>query len=169
VKLEYNTIDLGAIFRVSETLTLGLDIKNLYGFSTKAEYDRVSLPIYLIAGFSTLRNGYRLSMDSEYIFGSFGGLEKKTANIWFLRAGLEKQLKYDLWFRMGLIYPVVVRTSSIGDVTSDIPWPKIGGTLGLGADLKYMNLDLAVYGDPAKSYLEQKAAVSLETTLTLKF
>jgi hypothetical protein len=157
------------MFRFSEKLTFGLDIKNLYGFSVKEEYDRISLPKYVVVGISTLRNGYRLAMDSEYIFGRFGGLEKKTANIWFLRAGLEKQLKYDLLFRMGLIYPVVVRTSSIGDVTNDIPWPKIGGTLGIGADLKYMNLDLVLYGDPAKSYLEQQAAVSIETTVTLKF
>jgi len=148
---------------------MGVDLKNLYGFSLKEEYDRVSLPKYLILGISTIQYGYTFSMDSEYVFGKFGGLEKKTAKIWLLRAGLEKPLEYNLKFRMGLIYPVVVRTSSIGDITNDIPWPKIGGSLGIGADLKWIVLDFAVYGDPAKSYLEQEATVSLETTATLKF
>ncbi len=146
-----------------------MDLKNLYGFSTKDKYDQVVLPKYIVLGISAIRYGFTLSMDSEYVFGSFGGLEKKTATIWMLRLGLEKPWKYHLKFRMGFIIPVIIRTSSIGDVTNDIPWPKMGGALGIGADFKWIDLDLALYGDPAKSYLEQKPTVSIETTVTLKF
>lgn len=112
---------------------------------------------------------YLLSMDSEYIFGAFGGLEKKTANIWLLRAGLEKNIGYGLILRAGLLYPVVVRTSSLGDLTRDMPQPGIGGSLGIGAVFKRFNLDAAVYADPARSYVEQNPAFGGEITMTVKF
>lgn len=160
---------MGVIIDISRDTSLGLTVKNLVGFSFEEEYRSFSLPRYAVAGFSTWIEGYRLAMDSEYIFGRFGGLEKKTANIWLLRAGLEKDVGYGFVVRAGIIFPAVVRTSSLGDMTEDIPWPKVGGSLGIGKVFKHVNLDLAVYGDPAKSYVEQQPAVRSEAAMTFRF
>ena len=108
-------------------------------------------------------------MDSEYIFGEFGGYQKQSANIWFLRGGLENRLTPYLHLRAGLIYPLMARSSALGDLKAGIPWPKIGPCLGLGLILNRFNLDLALYGDPAKSYIEQTPTLGATSTLTFKF
>jgi hypothetical protein len=144
-------------------------MKNAVGFSLSKDYSQFALPRGLTVGISTHRSGMTWSLDSEYIFGTFGGVAEHRASIWLLRAGIEKRLRAPFVVRAGLIYPAIARTSSLGDMTEDIPTPRIGGALGLGADFNWGNVDIAVYGDPARSYFEQEIAVNVEASLTVKF
>lgn len=50
-----------------------------------------------------------------------------------------------------------------------MPSPKVGGAIGLGLRYKSLLIDLSVYGDPAKSYVEQKPVISSVLSLTLEF
>lgn len=143
-------------------------LKNIVGFALEEEYRSVELPRYAVVGISTLISGYTLAIDSEYIFGHYGGLEKKTVDIWFLRAGLEKAFGQRYQIRAGLIYPAVAKSSSAGDMTDNIPSPKIGGSIGIGAAFKWGYLDFAIYGDPAKSYVEQQPRLRSELSITFE-
>ncbi|MEN8243346.1 MAG: hypothetical protein ABFS43_00430 [Thermodesulfobacteriota bacterium] len=51
----------------------------------------------------------------------------------------------------------------------DIPWPGTGASLGLGWVLERFNIDLAFYGDPARSYVEQTLKLGATATLKFKF
>lgn len=51
----------------------------------------------------------------------------------------------------------------------DIPSPKIGGAGGIGAEFGRITIDVAVYGDPAKSYVEQERVVTSVGTVIIKF
>ncbi len=144
-------------------------LKNLYGFSFKDEYEVFTLPRYLTIGVSRKGSSSILTLDSEYIFGTFSGLEKKRVDIWFLRGGLEKKMAARLTGRMGLIYPVIAKTSTLGNVRDDMPWPKIGATIGAGLIFKKFLFDLSIYGDPAKSYVEQKPTLSSVISATIVF
>jgi hypothetical protein len=169
LSVEYDSIDLGAIYRYSNATRFGIMLKNMIGFSFKKKYDRFALPHYTTLSISHGIGSTTFSLDSEYIFGEFGGYQKQSANIWFLRGGLENRLTPYLHLRAGLIYPLMARSSALGDLKAGIPWPKIGPCLGLGLILNRFNLDLALYGDPAKSYIEQTPTLGATSTLTFKF
>ncbi len=144
-------------------------LKNAYGFSSENQYDTFALPRYLTLGIAAIHNDYLLSFDSEYVFGNFSGLEEKEVQIWFLRAGLEKELNSWITARAGLVYPVIAETSTLGDIKADIPWPKIGGALGVGFRYKRFQIDLSLYGDAAKSYVEQTPMLSSNLSITMAF
>ena len=167
--VEYNSINLGMLYRISATTRIGLMLKNIFGFSLKKKYDSFALPKYATLGISTKRKRQTFSFDSEFIFGRFGGVEKKTTEIWLLRAGLEHEIGRLFRLRGGLLYPVIARTSSLGNLKKDIPWPKLSVSMGIGLELKSFNIDLALYGDPAKSYVEQEPVPGATVTLTYKF
>ena len=167
--VEYETIDLGAIYRVSDTTRLGLMFKNIVGFSLKDEYSGFAVPKYATLALSHSIGPTTLALDSEYIFGRFGGYEKQSANIWFLRGGIEHRLSQHIHLRSGLVYPVVAKTSTAGDIKEDIPWPGIGASLGLGLVLERFDIDLALFGDPARSYVEQALKLGATGTLIYKF
>jgi long-subunit fatty acid transport protein len=167
--VEYEAIDLGAIYRATNTTRLGIMFKNIVGFSFKDEYKDFKAPKYFTLALSHTMGPTTLALDSEYIFGEFGGVEKESANIWFLRGGLEHRANQHLRLRAGLAYPVVASTTASGDIKNDIPWPGIGGSLGLGWAFKRFDLDLALYGDSARSYVEQALKMGAAATLTFKF
>ncbi len=167
--MAYNTIDLGGLYRFSEEWQMGVMIKNLVGFALKDEYRDFELPRYYTLGVAWRPSGYTLALDSEWIWGSFGGLEKKTVEIWLLRAGFEKAITPRLTGRLGLICPVTARTSTLGNLRDDIPSPKLGPTLGLGYAYENWHLDISLYGDPALSYIKQRAAVAAALSLTYQF
>ena len=144
-------------------------LKNIFGFSLKRKYDSFAPPKGAVLGVSIKKKKQTFSFDSEFIFGRFGGVKKQTAEIWLLRAGLEHEIGRLFKLRGGLVYPVIARTSSLGDLKEDIPWPKLGGSIGIGLELKSFNIDLAFYGDPAKSYVEQEPMLGATATLTYKF
>lgn len=169
VELEYNAFDVGALYRLSEDLRLGFMAKNLYGKSPNTGYERYALPRYVTMGISSEKGAYTFSLDSEVIFGRFGREKDKVAQFWFLRGGLERKLGGRFKVRFGLIYPVLAYTSTAGDMREDIPSPKIGGAAGIGAEFGRINIDFAVYGDPARSYVEEERVISSVGTITMKF
>lgn len=143
--------------------------KNLVGFSFKSEYSGFSAPKYATLALSHSMGPTTLALDSEYIFGRFGGADKQSATIWFLRGGLEHRLIRHIRLRAGLVYPVIAQTSAAGDLKEDIPWPGTGASVGMGLDLKRFDIDLAFYGDPARSYVKQSPRLGVTGTLTYKF
>jgi len=143
--------------------------KNLYGKSTDKDYERYSLPRYVTMGIASETGLYTFSLDSELIFGRFGREKDKAAQFWFVRGGVERDLGTRLKARLGLIYPIVAYTSTSGDMRGDIPWPKIGGAAGIGAEFGKIAIDLAVYGDPARSYVEEKKVISSVGTVMIKY
>jgi len=144
-------------------------LKNIYGVSSKKEDDSFSLPRYATLGIPLKKDGYTFSLDNEIIHGRYGGEEKKTAKFWLIRGGVEKEIEGILKLRLGLIFPVVAYTSTAGDMREDIPSPKIGGAVGIGAEFDRFNIDFAVYGDPARSYVEQDKAFLSVGTIIVKF
>lgn len=169
VELEYSALDVGALYQVTDGIRLGLMVRNAYGVSSDKGYERYSLPRYVTLGISSAKGRYTFSLDSEVIFGRFGRVEKKVAQFWFLRGGLERGLRGGFKARLGLIYPVVAYTSTAGDMREDIPSPKIGGAAGISGEFGRITIDVAVYGDPAKSYVEQERVLTSVGTVIIKF
>lgn len=165
----YNSIDLGILYQVSESIRIGAMLKNGFGFATQEKYREFAPPKYATLAFSVTIRQTVLALDSEHVFGRFGGRTKQTADIWLLRGGLENRLTHRLRLRAGLVYPVTVRSSSLGDLTKELPWPRMGATLGLGLVQKRFNIDLALYGDPAKSYVQREPVLGATGTVVLKF
>jgi hypothetical protein len=147
---------------------IGFSAKNFIGFSTRDKYSSFSLPYYLTVGISRTGGNATVSLDSEYIFGKFGGVVEKDAEMWFLRAGLEKPLAPWATARAGIIYPVIAKTSSLGNIRDDMPSPKMGGSIGLGLNVRSFVLDVSVYGDPVESYLQQRARISSVISITTR-
>ena len=167
--VEYNVIDLGAIYQISATTRLGFMYKNIYGFSFKNEYKGFAAPKYITLALSHTIGPTTLALDSEYIFGKFGGYIKESADIWFLRSGIEYRIDPRAHLRAGLVYPVIAETTASEDLKEEIPSPGIGGSLGLGLIFQHFNIDLAFYGDHARSYVEQALNLGATATLTYKF
>jgi len=108
---------------------------------------------------------FLLSWDNEMIYGHYGGTRSKKATFWFIRAGVEKE--FNDWFalRCGLAIPVIARTDTLGNIRNDLPWPKMGGAVGIGVKLDRLTFDFTVYGDPAQSYVDQ--AIRIKTVFSL--
>ncbi len=160
---------MGAIYRISDRTRVGVMVKNLVGFSFNNQYNAFSVPRYATLALSHVIGSTLLSLDSEYIFGHFGGVEKQSANIWFLRGGAEFRLTRRIRLRAGLVYPAVAETSGAGDIKADIPWPGIGASLGIGVVMDRFDIDLALYGDAARSYVEQSPKIGATGTIAYKF
>ena len=72
-------------------------------------------------------------------------------------------------YRAGMIIPVIARTSSTGDLRKHMPFPKASGTLGIGIHLKKYSLDVALFGDPGRSYAQQKPVIQCMGSATFRF
>ena len=142
--------------------------KNMIGFSFKDAYEDFALPKYATIALAHTSGPATFTLDSEYIFGQFGGYEKQSADIWFLRGGMEHRTHRTVRLRAGLVYPLIAKTAD-DDLKDDIPWPGIGASLGLGLTFKRFDIDLAFYGDPARSYVEQALKLGTTATMTCKF
>ena len=82
---------------------------------------------------------------------------------------MEKVLQKYLKLRAGLILPLIAHTSTIGNILNDIPFPKIGGSIGIGVEIARFVIDLAAYGDPGKSYVEHEPKVAFTGTVAFNF
>ncbi len=169
VGVEYTSFDVGVLYRFSKRKKIGLMLKNISGFSFKEAHDLFMLPKYATLGVSLKKGKHLYSLDCETIFGKFGGLEKKTAEFCLIRGGVEKEITGNVKVRLGLIFPVVAYTSSLGNIRNEIPWPGIGGATGIGAEFKHLKIDFALYGDPAKSYINQDIRLTASGTLIFVF
>jgi len=139
----YETMDFGAFYKLNKRRQFGLTLRNPLE-DTK--------PKYLTLGTAWLRDDYRITLDIENIFGEYSNEMRKCSFI-MIRSGYERDLPNGLKVRGGIIYPLRARTSTLGDLKSRIPSPKIDATLGAGYTYKDYTLDFAVYGDPGKSYV----------------
>ena len=145
-------------------------LKNMIGFSFRDEYREFAVPKYATLAISHSMGPTTLSLDSEYIFGQFGAYKKESANIWLLRGGIEHRTTQNLRMRTGrLVYPVIAETSASRDLKEDMPWPGTGVSLGVGLVFKRFDIDLALYGDSARTYVEQSLNLGATGTLTIKF
>ncbi len=169
IGVKYKTFDIGLLYDGSETINIGIIVKNIYGLNSSAKNDTFGLPKYASIGISYKKGKYLCSFDNEVIFGKYGGLVKKTARFWFIRAGFEAETVWKIDVRIGLIFPVVAYTSDLGNLTDDIPSPRMGGTLGFGREFKHFILDFAAYGDIAESYVEEEIKLSAVGSVILKF
>jgi hypothetical protein len=160
VKLAYSAFDVRALYRVREGLRLGLMAKNLYGKFSNEGYERYAFPRYVTLGIASEMGAYIFSLDTEVIFGGFGREKDNVAQFWFVRGGVESELGSRFTVRVGLLYPMVAYTSTAGDMRGYMPSPKIGGAAGIGAKFGRIAIDFAVYGDPARSYVDEERAVS---------
>ena len=147
------------------------NIADIYesGFSTDKsdETDNFSLPIFATFGYSTQYNDFLLSFDNELIYGHYGGTESNKATFWFIRAGVEKKYNELLTFRCGLTIPVKARTDTLGNIRNDLPWPKIGGAVGVSICFDRFKFDFSIYGDPARSYVDQEIRIKAVGSLTI--
>jgi len=135
--------------------------------ATEASDNRFSLPLYITLGVAVQKETWQFSCDQEVIYGHFGGLEKKKAEFWLIRAGIEKKIFDNKFLRAGLIIPVIARTSSLGNIRADLPDPKFGVTLGGGVIFRHFKADLAVTGNPGKSYVEQDIHLQAIASISL--
>ncbi len=167
-------MDIGILYRFSPTNRIGLTVKNIADIyeSTDSpdnipENSEFSLPVYTTLGLSARYQGYLLSLDNELIYGHYGGTKSKKATFWFVRTGVEKKLNEMFVLRCGLTIPVIARTDTLGNIRNDLPWPKMGGAVGIGVKLDRLTFDFAVYGDPAESYVNQEVRIKTVFSLTV--
>lgn len=64
---------------------------------------------------------------------------------------------------------LIARTSTLGDIRKNMPEPKIGGSIGLGLRYESFDIDVSLFGDPAKSYLEQQPSFASVVSITVGF
>lgn len=144
-------------------------MKNIYGLNSEKKNDAFGLPKYVTMGISFNTGKFLWSVDNEVIFGKYGGLEKKKAQFWVIRSGLEMDVIRNIKARLGVMIPIVAKTSDLGNLKDDMPSPKMGGAVGLGIEFKRFIFDVAVYGDAAESYVEEDIRISAVGTATVKF
>lgn len=167
-------MDIGMLYRLSADQRVGLMVKNIIDIheSSQTSFQKpegagFSLPVYVTLGGSAKLQGYLLSLDNEVIQGHYGGTGSKKANFWFVRAGLEKPLNQILTFRCGLTIPIIARTDTLGDIRSGLPWPKMGAGIGIGVKCDRFIFDFTVFGDPARSYVDQEIRIRAAGSLTI--
>jgi len=165
---------LGAVYRYSGKTRIGLVIKDIFKIneswysSIKAPIDaNFNMPLFVSMGYSTIFQTFRISIDNELIYGNYGGIGKKEATFWILRGGVEKKVNDLFTLRGGLVLPIIARTSTLGNVRNDLPWPKFGGAFGVGINYEHCIIDIAVYGDPAKSYVNRDIYIKAVASLTI--
>ena len=176
VGLDYITLDAGLLWQATPDTTIGLMAKNLVdlhksGFvrttTEKIFQSRFSMPLIFTLAVAVTKDTWLFTCDQEIIRDHFGGLEKKTAEFWLVRAGIEKRLQDNTFLRAGLIIPVVARTSSLGNIRNDLPNPKFGATIGAGVNFRHFKFDLAITGNPGRSYIEQKIYLQAVASISL--
>ena len=157
----YKTADIGFLYQSPDNTS------HRYGFTLRNPLE-TSKPKYMDFGVVRFEKGYTYTFDIERIYGHYGNTGK-TARFLFLRGGYERKLRGPFTGRFGLILPVIAKTSSLGNIRKDIPGIGLGGTLGLGYTRGDSTLDLAVFGDPGRSFVEKKISIGTSMSLTQKF
>ena len=171
VGVTYGSIDLGLLYSFSPTGRIGLMVKNLYGrpYNIRAEATDFSPPRYYTIGISNERWESTLSADMEIINDHFGMIKPKKAIFYTLKMGMEKRATKWLILRGGIMYPIKAWLSTKGDIKRNFPSPKFNVSIGAGLCLGRLAIDLAAYGDPAKSYMEDSARPGANITVSYSF
>jgi len=176
IGIKYQTMDVGFLYRLTDQQSLGLMVKNIadlhesrYSVPEKSSPGNFTLPAYATIGFSHHDQNWIFSIDNEFIYGKYGVSKNDRAKFWLLRTGIEKRMNQFIRIRGGLIIPIIARTSSLGNIRDDLPDPKIDGALGIGGTYGNLTVDFAIYGDPAKSYIEHEIYLKGAGSLTMRF
>lgn len=140
-----------------------------YSVPEQSSPGHFTLPTYTTFGFSHHDRNWLFSLDNEFIYGRYGVSEDDRADFWLIRTGIDKRMNQWIHIRGGIIIPIIARTSSLGNIRNDLPDPKMGGTLGIGVAYQRITVDLAAYGDPARSYVEHKISVKGVGSITIRF
>jgi hypothetical protein len=169
-------MDIGFLYRMTDHQHLGLMVKNIadlnesrYSVPEQSSQNNFTLPTYTTFGFSHHDHNWLFSVDNEFIYGRYGVWENDRANFWLIRGGIDKRINQWMHIRGGVIIPIIARTSSLGNIRDDLPDPKMGGTLGISGTYQKFTVDFAVYGDPARSYVEHKIYLKGVGSLTIRF
>ncbi len=133
----------------------------------KNSQTRFSMPLITTLAVAVQQDTWLFTCDQEFIYGHFGGQEKKKIEFWMIRAGMEKQVLDHTFLRAALIIPVIARTTSLGNIRNDLPSPKFGATIGAGFVFSHFKFDLAITGNPGKSYVEQKIYLQAVASISL--
>lgn len=157
----YDTYDLGALVKFNDTYSMGLMLRNV---------EEPSKPKYLTLGFAKRTKRSNLMIDGESIYGQYGEVGMRKARFFMLRMGYEKKINEKFTGRIGLIFPLKAWTSTLGNLLANLPPPKFGGSCGFGYTVaKNTNLDIAIFGDPGRSYIQKKLVISATASLRYRF
>jgi hypothetical protein len=155
----YQTVDFGAFYKLNKNRQFAVTLRNPL---------EPTKPKYLTVGTAWIRPGYRITLDLERIFGEYGN-DLRKCNFLMVRSGYERDLSRGFKARAGVIIPLQARTSTLGNLRSKIPDPKIDATIGLGYTFRDYTLDFAFYGDPGKSYVTSDMKFGSVFTLRREF
>ena len=155
----YDTMDFGLLYQDSEKVRYGLSFRNPL---------EQSKPRYINLGAAWFKGRDTYTMDMERIFGNYSG-NLRQVRFFMIRGGWERDLRNGFKVRGGLVIPLKAWTSTLGNIRDNLPSPKFGGSVGAGYTFKDTTLDLAVYGDPGKSYVEKKKVFATVFTVRQKF
>lgn len=165
---------LGAKIYASDTLTFGVNVKNLdaelavavdrvddSGYAHKS-YD-VAFPLDATIGADwQYSDALDLAMDFQRVFGTYGDY---TIDFQVLRLGTT--LSDDtLDYHLGLIAPVKLESSKIEEI--DLAFP-VAPTAGMGWHNSYIDLSFAFYFHPIMTLHEGKPSPSLDVSIAYKF
>ncbi|MEW5947730.1 MAG: hypothetical protein AB1742_16205 [bacterium] len=153
----YDAWDLGLLYRAGGKMQYGLTHRNLFE-QTKPKYLTVAAALFK-------NEDTTFTLDVERIFGNYSSNLRKVRFL-MVRAGMERRLDQRWALRAGLIFPLQAHTSTLGDLKANLPSPGFGGAFGVGYTYKTTSLDLAVFGDPGRSYVEHDARINYSLTLT---
>ena len=157
--VSYETMDFGLLYRAGPSRSVGLSLRNPLE-KTK--------PKYLNLGYARRKGNSILTLDVERIFGNYSH-EMRTADFLMVRAGAERDLKNGWKLRGGMLIPLRAKTSTLGDIYSRIPSPKVDIALGAGYEYKNYIVDFAVYGDPGRGYVNKELKAGSVLTMRYRF
>jgi len=125
------------------------------------------VPVNYTFGFQYHSPWGDLSLDNQLINGNYGGKSTKDMKFHLIRAGWELPLANHFIARCSSIIPLKLSTSSLGNLS--LPYPGFDLTLGAGYLWKNIAIDAAIFGDPGKSYVQQKAKIGSMISVSFKY
>lgn len=157
----YDTYDLGALIKFNDMYQMGLMYRNV---------QEPRLPKYFTVGFARRTKTVNFMVDAESIFGQYGEATMRKASFFTLRLGYEKKLNAKFTGRVGLIIPLKMWTTTLGNLIANLPPPKAGGSAGFSYAInKHSDFDAALFMDPGRSLFEKKLVLSLTASLRYRF
>lgn len=152
----YNAMDFGALYKVNDRKRFGLSLRNPF---------EPTKPRYMTIGGAWFRGRDTFTLDIERIYGQYGD-DRRQVRFLMVRGGMERDMGNGWKARAGIILPLQAKTSTLGNIRSKLPAPKFGATVGAGYTWRDTTIDIALFGDPGKSYIENKKVFG--TTLSLR-
>lgn len=170
-------VNVGGKYFYSKDLTFGFNLKDVntkLDVAIKTTYQdgsvsnrivKTAFPRDLTVGaFWQYSPNLNLSLDYQTQYGQYGTYKM---NFQILRAGAEylhKRFRY----RFGMIAPVTLQASEIGDYRRKLPFP-VMPTIGMGWNGQFVNVDAALYTQPVMSAQRNKAYLAVDISVTAKF